>query len=133
MADPAYISGEGAIGISWPWSPSGPQAASGIDLVEAKIRLVILTFVGIHKMEPTFGSTVLALVFENRGPLLRTAASTEIRNALSTWVPDIEVDLVTISDDPDVEGGVIIDVDYSYLGQPNTWTYPVSPPSGGGA
>lgn len=132
MADPAFISGNGAVGIAWPWSPSGPQAAYGIELVESKIGVVVLTFVGIHKMEPSFGSTVLALVFENRGPVLRTAASIEIKNALTTWVPDIEVDLVKVTDDPDVEGGVIIDVDYTYLGQPNTWTQPVSPPAGGG-
>jgi len=133
MTEPAYINGVGATGIAWPWSSTGPQAAMGIDLVESKISLVIFTFVGVHKMEPTFGSTVLSLVFESIGPIMRTAASIEIRNALATWVPDVEVDSVRILDDEDVEGGVIIEVDYIYLGQPNTWSQPVTPPAGGGA
>jgi len=133
MTEPAYINGTGATGIAWPWSSTGPQAVTGTDLVEAKISLVIFTFVGVHKMEPTFGSTVLSLVFENIGPIMRTAASIEIRNALATWVPDVEVDGVRILDDEDVEGGVIIEVDYIYLGQPNTWSQPVTPPAGGGA
>lgn len=133
MTAPAYSQGVAVIGSKWPWSTTGPQNASEIDLVNAKIRLVLFTFKGTHKMEPGFGSTLLKLVFENRGMLLQAMAEIEIRNALGQWLPDVRIYSITVTDDRSgrtQEGLVTIDVVYEWLGQPNTWTGSVNPAQG---
>jgi phage baseplate assembly protein W len=132
MAQSAFLYGFTQTGIGWPWSPTGPQSMSDIELVKAKIGLVLFTPLGAHKMEPTFGSNLLALVFENRGPILRSMADLEIRGALGQWLPEVRVMSVTLTEDDDIEGLVTIDVNYEYLGQPGQWSGTPTPPSGSG-
>ncbi len=122
MVQPAFIRGPVVLGSGWPWSGTGPQSATDAELVKAKITLILFTPIGAHKMEPTFGSNVNALVFENRGPVLQASADLEIRGALAAWLPDVQVLRVLVTEDDDIEGLVTIDVDYLYLGQPQTWT-----------
>jgi phage baseplate assembly protein W len=125
MTQPAYSQGVAITGTAWPWSPTGPQNATELDLINSKIRLILFTFKGTHKMEPTFGSILLALVFENRGPVLATMADIEIKNALSQWLPDVRVEEVIVTDERTTavpEGFVNIDVKYEWLGQKNTWS-----------
>jgi len=130
MTAPAYSQGVAIIGCSWPWSATGPQNATEIDLVNAKIRLVLFTFKGSHKMDPTFGSVLLAIVFENQGPVLAAMADIEIKNALGQWLPDVKILSTTVTDGRsgiEPEGLVTIDIKYEWLGQPNTWSGSVNP------
>lgn len=128
MAESAYNQGVGVIGVVWPWSTTGPQAASGLELIESKMKFALFTQKGTHKMEPTFGSNLIALVFENRGSVLAKIAEIEIRNTLSTWVPEVRVLVVNVVDDRNVvEGLVTIEVEYLYLGQQNTLTSVLDP------
>ena len=129
--DPAYLQGATTTGISWPWSESGPQAATDSDLVKAKMQIVLFTFLGAHKMEPTFGSNLIRLVFENRGRPLQIMAEMEIAQTLGVWLPDVLVTNVTINEDERIDGLVTIDVDYEYLGQPDQWSGEVNTPGGG--
>jgi len=122
MVQPAFIRGPVVLGTGWPWSATGPQTATDIELVQAKITLILFTPLGSHKMEPTFGSNVIGLVFENRGPIMQASADLEIRGALAAWLPDVQVISVVVTEDDDIEGLVTIDVNYLYLGQPQTWT-----------
>lgn len=116
MVQPAFAQGSGVIGIGWPWPSTGPVSQTGLDLIESKIGLVVATFVGTHKMEPGFGSDVISLVFENI-LVLSSLASISIRNALSQWLPEVEVRDVRAGEDPLLQGSVLIEVDYVYLGQ----------------
>lgn len=133
MTEPAYSQGVAITGSKWPWRNTGPQNATEIDLVNAKIRLILFTFKGTHKMEPSFGSNLLGLVFQNRGYLLQAMADIEIRNALGQWLPDVRVLSVAITDERagnQPEGLVTIDVKYEWLGQQNTWSGSVNPSQG---
>lgn len=120
--DPAYLQGATTTGIAFPWSPQGPQAATDSALVKSKMRLVLFTFIGAHKMEPTFGSNLIKLVFENSGRPLQIMAEMEIMQTLGVWLPDVLVTDVRVTEDQRVEGLVTVDVDYEYLGQPDTWS-----------
>ena len=86
------------------------------------MRLVLFTFIGAHKMEPTFGSNLIKLVFENSGRPLQIMAEMEIMQTLGVWLPDVLVTDVRVTEDQRVEGLVTVDVDYEYLGQPDTWS-----------
>lgn len=133
MADPSQRQGPGVVGVSWPWSATGPQGVSDIELINSKISLVLFTFRGTHKMEPTFGSTLLSLVFESRGPILAQMADVEIRNSLETWISEIRILKTKMVDERDTfEGLVTIEVDYEYLGQDKTWSGYVGQNGSGG-
>ncbi len=132
MADPAYLEGALSTGIKWPWNATGPAAATDLELVKGKIELVLFTFLGSHKMEPTFGSNLLELVFENRGKPLEVLADMEIRQTLAAWMPEVSVVGVTITESDVVEGLVTIDVDYEYLGEPDSWSGAVNGSAGSG-
>lgn len=124
----AYFQGAGVTGIVWPWSSTGPQFASDIDLVESQIQTVLFVFIQEHKMEPTFGSNLMELVFETMGRPLESLALLSIRKTLSVWVPYVSVLGVTVTPSELTEGLVTIDVDYVYQGQKHTSS--VAVPSG---
>lgn len=116
----AYVQGAGVTGITWPWSSTGPQFASDIDLVDTQIKTALFVFVSEHKMEPTFGSNLMELVFETMGRPLESMALLEVRKTLSAWVPYVSVLNVTVTPSTTTEGLVTIDVDYVYQGQQHT-------------
>jgi phage baseplate assembly protein W len=116
MVQPAFVQGTGVIGIGWPWTPTGPEFQSDIDLVESKMALVVSTHVGAHKMEPGFGADLVSLVFENI-LVLKSLASLSVRTALGTWLPEVSVRSIDVSEDPLVEGAVLVEIGYEYLGQ----------------
>ena len=49
-------------------------------------------------------------------------AEMEIMQTLGVWLPDVLVTDVRVTEDQRVEGLVTVDVDYEYLGQPDTWS-----------
>ncbi len=132
MANSAYIQGAGISGIVWPWNPTGPQFAYDIDLVDSQIKNALFTIVGEHKMEPTFGSNLMTLVFETMGRPIESLALLEIRKTLSRWVPYVSIISVLVSYSDKVDGLVTIDVDYMYQGQQHTSTVNITSTSGGG-
>jgi phage baseplate assembly protein W len=119
MADPAFSQGVGIVGVQFPWSPTGPQASTGIELVNAKIQLVLFTILQGHKMEPTFGSNLMRLVFENIAAV-EQLARIEIQTALSVWLPEVSILGIGVEQDELIEGAVNVRVDYLYQGQRNT-------------
>jgi len=130
MTQPAYSQGVPIIGCQWPWTAAGPAAAWEIDLINAKISLVLYTFKGAHKMDPEFGSTLLALVFNNMGTALGVAASLEVRAVMDRYLPEVRVLDVRVTDarsgkEPD--GLVTVDIDYEWLGRRGDWSGSVNP------
>jgi phage baseplate assembly protein W len=122
---PVYAQGVPIIGIQWPWSAAGPAAAWEIDLINEKINLILFTLKGAYKMNPTFGSNLIALLFNNRGMTLNVALDIEIRQSLGTWLPDVRILSTKVTDEragSKLEGLVTIDVNYEWLGQQSTWT-----------
>ena len=129
---PAWAQGVPIVGIQWPWTAAGPAAAWEIDLINAKIDLILFTLKGAYKMNPTFGSNLIALIFNNRGVALNVALDIEIRQSLGTWLPDVRILSTRVTDErtgSKLEGLVTIDVSYEWLGQRGTWTGQTPPTS----
>ena len=127
---PAYAQGVPIVGIAWPWTSAGPAAAWEIDLINSKIDLILFTLKGAYKMNPTFGSNLIALLFNNRGLALNVALDIEIRQSLGTWLPSVRILGTRVTDartGSEPEGLVTLDVDYEWLGQSGAWTGQVAP------
>lgn len=91
-------------GISFPFrfDSRGRVATSIADAtddthVRESIRQIILTALGERPLEPTFGSDVRRVVFQENSPSLDAIAVDILFRALERWEPRIEVQDITIT------------------------------------
>lgn len=90
-------------GISFPFrfNNKGRVAVSKADDYEdthirESIKQILLTHVGERPMEPTFGSDVLDIVFQENDPSLDSIASNFAMKALEKWEKRIKVTNIEI-------------------------------------
>lgn len=105
----------GLHGTGWPWGPV-PGWSSDNDLVENLFRRAISTATGERKMNNSYGSQVYAVIFENQGRAFDALVRREIRLAISSQLPMVNVLKIDIKyPDGDNKATVVI-IDYEYLG-----------------
>lgn len=110
MKDPDFL----GRGWGFPIVPSGGGLALASD--EQKIRQSILLILGTPKgervMEPEFGSELHELAFAVNGEAIAGLADRYVRSALAAWEPRIDVDAVTVRQDPANPQKLLVGVDY---------------------
>lgn len=79
--------------------------------IKQYIACVLLTNHNERIMRPGYGSDLVDNVFDNPA-VISKQIETEIRSALAVWVPDITVKSVTIEDDTNLSGSMIIHMKY---------------------
>ena len=93
--------------------PSGGTAmVSGTSNVEQAMLLVLGTAKGERPMRPDFGCGIHDLVFAALDPSLVGAVRHEVTEALTRWVPRIEVTDVAVTPDPSSPSTLLVDVAY---------------------
>lgn len=102
-------------GISWPWV-GAPQYIYDADVIKNAIRSILFTGHGELKMQPTFGSELIQIVFENIGGPLEALARREIQRALSENLSYATVQKIDIFESDSEDDLVEIIVYYEYLG-----------------
>ncbi|GEC09580.1 hypothetical protein SSP24_72350 [Streptomyces spinoverrucosus] len=106
------------VGAGWAF-PLGVNTTGGIALarreqeIEQAIRLILSTYPGERPMRPAFGSRLRDYVFRDTGPQTLAELTNEVRTALISWEPRIDVHLVNVTPDPDEDGLLYIDVQYA--------------------
>jgi len=94
-------------------NPSGGSAmVSGTRNVEQAMLLVLGTARGERPMRPEFGCGIHDLVFETVDTALVGRVVREVTEALTRWVPRIEVGDVTAGADPASPSTLLVDVAY---------------------
>jgi phage baseplate assembly protein W len=106
----------GLSGVSWPWRSGYPRFIYDEDVIYQAIVDVIFTVVGERKMNTRYGSEVIRVVFENKGPILNALAQREITLAIRTHLPMVEVLNIDVSEGERDTDPVDIVVDYTYQG-----------------
>ncbi len=105
----------GLHGISWPWVKY-PTWVEDADVVDIAIRDILFTPNGERKMNSSFGSQLLKIVFENKGRVLDALAKREITVALSqhlTVARLLNIDIVYPEDETEP---VEVTLYYEYQG-----------------
>jgi hypothetical protein len=104
------------LGVGWafPVRPVGGRLtyARHEDDIEQAIGLILETARRERVMRPSFGSDLRSFVFDSNGPALHRAIENEVRAALQTWEPRIEVQTVHAYGQSDRPSVVMIEVDY---------------------
>jgi phage baseplate assembly protein W len=102
-------------GIAFPFQKGSdgiPAAAEDSDLLEMVLQQILLVSPGERVMRPDLGSGVIRHVFENNDAAMRQLMNTEIRTAIAKGEPRVRVTTISIVDDPDNEGSVLLTVNF---------------------
>jgi uncharacterized protein len=106
------------IGAGWAF-PLATDATGGVALVvrereiEEAIRIILATSPGERPMRPEFGCRVHDHVFAPINAETAGAIAQDVRYALETWEPRIDILDVLVSFDRAVAGVLFIDIHYS--------------------
>jgi phage baseplate assembly protein W len=102
-------------GISFPMrvDQSGALAmTSGVDDIDASIRVVLLTAPGERVMRPFFGCRIWELLFEPINANTLGLMADAVREAIGRWEPRVELEDVELDADPAQQGRVLINLTY---------------------
>jgi phage baseplate assembly protein W len=102
-------------GWSFPISPAstgGFRWAAGEQKVAESIWLILSTALGERAMRPLVGCGVHARLFAPDSPTTRAAISEDVRDALTTWEPRIDVLDVQVQLADEIGAQLVVFVDY---------------------
>jgi phage baseplate assembly protein W len=96
------------------FSPRGQIAlAAGERDIEQAIRLILSTMPGERVMRPTFGCRAWELVFAPMNAETGSLMGHYVTQALKFWEPRIEVNDVDVFRDPNDDGAVLVEIQYT--------------------
>ena len=111
------------IGLELPFARSSRglfgQTATTLEQAGHNIKNLLLTSKGERVMQPDFGSRLRELLFEQYTEDLTERIREEIGEAMSTWLPYINIAKVDIIQDETNSNQTKIDLDFSLNYEPN--------------
>ncbi|HSK33149.1 MAG TPA: GPW/gp25 family protein [Propionicimonas sp.] len=121
MADLADTTGDRPfLGRGWSFPPTFDRSSGGVRMLEreddvaSSLHILLSTARGERIMVPQYGCNTDELVFGNLDTRMRTLMADKIASAILYHEPRIDLERVTVSDDPAdaLEGRVLIGVTY---------------------
>jgi uncharacterized protein len=105
------------IGSGWAFPLSvdatgGLALASGTQVIEQAMRLILATYPGERPMRPAFGSRLRDFIFAGATPENAAAIAAEVRGALRQWEPRADITSVVVTPDSAELGTLYIDIQY---------------------
>jgi phage baseplate assembly protein W len=103
---------------------------SSYNLTIAYLKNLLLTKKGERYGFPEFGTNLLNILFEPAGDNIKELITDTISEAISTYIPEIDldaIDIVTQYDDPNLIHEIRITVKFSVNGQDNVLSFNLDP------
>ena len=111
------------IGLKLPFNrgKSGlfPQTETTLEQAGSNIKNLLLTAKGERVMQPDFGSRLRELLFEQYTEDLSSRIQEEIQEAISTWLPYINIASVNIIQSDEDPNTTSVDIDFSLNYEPD--------------
>ena len=111
------------IGLELPFARSSRslfgQTTTTLEQAGHNIKNLLLTSKGERVMQPDFGSDLRALLFEQEDENLNINIKEAIQEAMSTWLPYIDISNVNISQDETKPNQMKVDIDFSLNYEPD--------------
>ena len=107
------------LGNGWKFPPVFSKESAAVEMVSAaedireSLWILLSTAPGERVMVPKFGCALWRMVFARLDPTTITEMEELVRRAILNWEPRVDVDDVTVTADPVVQGLVHIDVAYT--------------------
>ena len=96
-----------------------PQTKTTLEQAGSNIKNLLLTAKGERIMQPNFGSRLRELLFEQYTEDLSSRIQEEIQEAISTWLPYINIASVNIIQSDEDPNTTSVDIDFSLNYEPD--------------
>ncbi|MEM9212735.1 MAG: GPW/gp25 family protein [Cyanobacteria bacterium P01_F01_bin.150] len=109
------------LGTGWSFPPTFEREARRVQLVSAEedihqsLQILLSTRLRERVMQPTYGCDLTDLVFEALTPTVASNIKEQVRTAILYHEPRIRVNRLDLSLDDQLEGIVLIEVDYTII------------------
>ena len=106
------------LGRGWSFPPTFNRHRHGVEMLEeeadiaSSLELLLTTARGERVMVPQYGCNMDELVFENLDTRMKTLMTDKIKSAILYHEPRIQLEIVSLDDDRELEGVVLIEVAY---------------------
>ena len=106
------------LGRGWSFPPTFDRDIPGVRMLEqeadvvSSLHILLSTARGERIMVPQYGCNLEELVFENLDTRMRTLMADKVESAILYHEPRINLETVTVTDDPNEQGRVLIGVTY---------------------
>jgi hypothetical protein len=106
------------LGRGWSFPPTFDRARGGVKMLEdeadiaSSLQILMSTAPGERTMLPQFGCNLDELVFESLDTRMKTLMADKIATAILYFEPRIELEQVVLDDSRELEGLIVIEVDY---------------------
>tara|TARA_R110000772_G_scaffold59675_2_gene134995 strand:+ start:419 stop:808 length:390 start_codon:yes stop_codon:yes gene_type:complete len=81
--------------------------------IKSDLMHLILTRKGERLYMPDFGTNLLKYVFEQNDSITQNSIKTEINDTVKKYIPNLKINDVLVTENPDTEYGVTIKIDYT--------------------
>ena len=95
------------------------QSQTTLEQAGSNIKNLLLTAKGERVMQPDFGSRLRELLFEQYTEALEERIAEEIQEAMSTWLPYIDIAKVDVIQNETIPTETKVDIDFSLNYEPN--------------
>lgn len=116
-------------GISWPFRRGRlgfPATNEGINAVRDKLFSLVTTGPGERIYRPELGIDAHGYVFENITPIQRSRIAQQVRRAILSGIPSVDLISVRVDEHPDKSRpGFLIVIVYSYRGEDDDLAVPL--------
>ncbi|HWR01835.1 MAG TPA: GPW/gp25 family protein [Chlorobaculum sp.] len=106
------------LGRGWSFPPTFDRSTPGVEMLEqeadiaSSLEVLLGTAQGERVMLPWYGCNLDELLFESLDTRIRTLMADKIESALLYFEPRIRVEKISIDESPELDGVVLISIDY---------------------
>ncbi|HEX5172261.1 MAG TPA: GPW/gp25 family protein [Cyclobacteriaceae bacterium] len=107
------------LGTGWGFPPSFSKALKSVDLlkdeedIQSSLHILLTTRIGERVMQPTYGCNLDELVFESLTSTFKSYIRDLVMTAILFHEPRIKLNNVTLDDSRELEGIILIEIDYT--------------------
>ena len=107
------------LGTGWGFPPSFNKALSSVEMIkdvediQSSLHILLTTRIGERVMQPTYGCNLDELVFESLATTFKSYIRDLVMTAILFHEPRIKLNNVTLDDSRELEGIVLIEIDYT--------------------
>jgi phage baseplate assembly protein W len=107
------------LGTGWSFPPLFDRISNGVEMtsdeldIQLSLRILLSTRKGERVMQPDYGCNLDEMIFEPMTTTFKTYISEMIKTAILYYEARIDLNGVTVDDSRDVEGVIVLIVDYT--------------------
>jgi uncharacterized protein len=113
------MSDQSFLGRGWGFPPAFDKRRKGVGMLEdeediqSSLHILLTTRIGERVMQPTYGCNLDELVFESLSSTFKSYIRDLVMSAILHHEPRIKLNSVELDDSRELEGFVMIEIDYT--------------------